>query len=116
MKALMGDSNNTIAGLQNPTDGEPARKVSYGKKKPFKKPEVAKVEVVVPIAAVEEKEDDDVKDDWDASDEEEEKVEAKVEEVKDDWDASESEEEKEVVKAAPAAKGEQRNLLFGRVC
>lgn len=87
-------------------EGAP-RKVSYAKKKPFKKgPAATVVEEVVEAPKVEDvveekvDEDDDVKDDWDVSDEEEEKPVAKVEEVKDDWDASESEEEEE--KAAPA--------------
>lgn len=112
LNALRNTAGVTIAGLQENTTGEAPKKVSYAKKKPFKKgpavveaePEVEVVPVVEEVkatAVVEE--DEDVKDDWDVSDEEE-KVVAKVEDVKDDWDASESEEEKVVVAAPVAVK------------
>ena len=110
MKALVATAGNTIVGLQEQAAGEgddQPKKVSYAKKKPFKKPAVA-AEVKVEVPVVEEvkevekvEEDDaDVKDDWDASDDEEE---AKAESVKDSWDASESEEDKPapVAVAAP---------------
>lgn len=103
LKALIGDSGNTIVGLQAATNGdEPARKVSYAsKKKNFKKPEAKVEEVVVPVVVEEVKmeveAEGDVKDEWDASDVEE----PKAEDVKDDWDASESEEDKPA--PAPAA-------------
>lgn len=100
LKALVGTAGNTIAGLQESVGGDDeGKRVSYAKKKPFKKPVETKVEPavvvvaepqVVPAVAVD---DDDVKDDWDASDDEEAKPAEKAESVKDDWDASDSEED-----------------------
>ncbi|SCZ99374.1 BZ3500_MvSof-1268-A1-R1_Chr7-2g09505 [Microbotryum saponariae] len=112
LKALVGTEGVLIAGLQKGNDGETARKVSYGsKKKSFHKngPQAAAEPVVeekleaAPVESVNEEEnkeagsDNDVKDDWDASD---------VEDVKDDWDASSSEDEEKEgapAKVAPAA-------------
>ena len=114
LKALVGTEGLVVAGLQKNGDGEAPKKVSYGKKKPFKKgpaaaepeatPEVKEPEPA-PAPVEEEKaksaeasDDEDVKDDWDASDSE------KAESVKDEWDASSEEEEEakpEPVKAAP---------------
>lgn len=121
MKALVGASGNTIIGLQQSAAGatgdDQPKKVSYAKKKPFKKVVEPKVEAVVAVVespvidataeASDHEEEADIKDDWDASDEEAKSVEA-PESVKDDWDASESEEEAKValptVAAAPVVK------------
>lgn len=120
----MSASGVTIEGLKTPPAGEEApRKVSYAKKKPFVRggAKVAEVKVEEPVVVevpevveVEKAEEDDVKEDWEMSDEEEVEV-KKAESVKDDWDASDSEEEEEKVvvekkveKVVPAvvAKGE----------
>lgn len=128
LKSFLGTSGVTIEGLKESAaagtteEGAP-RKVSYAKKKnfirggnqngnssaatPVTSAEVKIEEVfpVVEVAKVEESkdDDDDVKDDWDASDpEEEEKA-----EVKDDWDASSEEEAEVIAPVIEAPKGQQ---------
>ena len=121
LKALMASGNLTVAGLSKDAEaGEAPKKVSYAsKKKEYKKkgpagssaPASPAVGAESPASSkppspeppkVEPEEEDDVKDDWDASEPEEEKKVEEEEDVKDDWDASSSEEEKEEPKPAPA--------------
>ncbi|GAA5908934.1 hypothetical protein JCM6882_004948 [Rhodosporidiobolus microsporus] len=116
--AMMASGNLTVAGLADKGAAEAPKKVSYGKrerggKKPaaveeVKAPEpvkeAPKVEAPAPAAAAAEEDDEDVKDSWDASSEDEDKKPAAKEEeedVKDSWDASSSEDEEEK-KPAPA--------------
>lgn len=132
LKALVDAGGVTVAGLQNKGDDAPKR-VNYGSKKkaqPKKGPAAdtkssqavestpepaaeAPIKVEEPAKPVVEdkaESEEDVKDDWDASSDEE-----KAESVKDDWDASSDEEEKkeEPKKAAPVpSKGKRLERAY----
>ena len=123
-----------IEGLQRQTGGPAPRKVTYGNRK-RDKPAVSTTDSRASTPAPESKpatpppaspvppEDDadaqaeskDVKDDWDASTDEETTAQKSALDVKDDWDASsDDEKEKPPTKAAPAAKKPEAKSSTGK--